>query len=291
MAKVLVTGARRGIGLATVIELARRGHRVVAGTRRPDQIGELESLASRAGVSIEPVVLDLTDPRSIADAGSSVTADGVIDVVVNNAGVFPVGPTELTDVKVMRETFDTNVVGPMLLAQAVLPTMRRQGRGLFVTVSSGARHPRVTPPTFGLIYAASKAAEDCWAESFNKEIAGFGLRSIVVELGGFDTDMTQAERFAAAVVSAESPYAAVAVVQDEALRRAPRLPATDAARCIADLVESPLPPIRTVLPAELAALIASASQISDDDYIAHCQTASGRDWARAFQQSLTRKSQ
>ena len=90
----------------------------------------------------------------------------------------------------------------------------------------------------------------------------------VVELGGFDTDMTEPDRFASTVVPADSPYATVAVVQDEALRRARRLPPTDAARCIADVVEHPSPPVRTVYPAELAALIARESQISDDDYMA-----------------------
>lgn len=286
MARVLVTGARRGIGLVTSIELARRGHSVVGATRNADQFDELAASAAAAGVTIEPVALDVSDADSITRAAGSITADGPVDVVVNNAGVNQVGPIEFTDVEVMTSTFATNVIGPMLLAQAMIPSMRAQGSGLFVTVSSVARYTRFTPPSFSAVYASSKAAVSCWAESLNKEIAGFGLRSIVVELSAFETDMTEPDHFDASIVPADSPYATVAKVQAEVLARAQRPPASEAAACIADLIDDPAPPLLTVCPPELATVISNATAFSDEDYLAQCQVTSGRDWARAFRGSL-----
>jgi NAD(P)-dependent dehydrogenase (short-subunit alcohol dehydrogenase family) len=164
--------------------------------------------------------------------------------------------------------------------------MRAQGHGLFVTVSSGSRHPRLAPSAFGIPYAASKAAVDCWAESLNMEIAGLGLRSIVVELGGFDTEMTKADRFAASVVPSDSPYATVAGLIEELIEGAPKSDAVDGARCIADVLDLEDPPLRTVYPPELAGLIAAVPRISDGAYLAQCQATSARDWSRALRQSL-----
>lgn len=286
MARVLVTGARRGIGLATVIELARRGHTVIGGVRQAEHLDELRDLTSNAGSTVEPVLLDVTDRDSIVAAVRDVTAGGVLDVVVNNAAILPLSPLELSEGSTIRATFETNVVGPMLLAQAVLPTMRGQGHGLLVTVSSGSRHPRLAPSAFGIPYAASKAAVDCWAESLNMEIAGFGLRSVIVELGGFDTEMTRADRFAATAVPADSPYATVATLLEELIAAAPKSHAADGARCIADVLERPDPPLRMVYPPELAGLIAAVGKISDDAYLARCQVTSARDWTRALRHSL-----
>jgi len=286
MAKMLVTGARRGIGLVTAIELARRGHHVYASVRRPEQFDELTAAASDAGVTLEPVVLDVSDPDSIASAAAVILADGAIDVVVNNAGVNQVGPIEYTDAEVMNRTFATNVVGPMLLAQAFIPSMRAQGSGLFVTISSVARYTRFTPPSFSAVYAASKAAASCFAESLNKEVAGFGLRSIAVELSAFETDMTEAGHFDPSIVGPDSPYATVATVQAESLAHSPPPPATDAALFIADLVEEADPPLRSICPPELDEVIGRSAAFGDADYIAQCTAASGRDWARAFRSAL-----
>ena len=125
MARVLVTGPRRRIGLATAIELARRGHNVVGGVRRTAQLDELRARASEAGFPIEGVALDVTDPDSIRTAAGAVTGSGPLDAVVNNAAILPVGPVELMDVDVIRETFEANVVGPMVLAGAVFPRCGR----------------------------------------------------------------------------------------------------------------------------------------------------------------------
>jgi NAD(P)-dependent dehydrogenase (short-subunit alcohol dehydrogenase family) len=286
MARVLVTGARRGIGRATLTELARRGHQVVGGVRQAEHADELRAMDVDAPGTVDAVVLDLMNPESIAAGARTVTASGPLDAVVNNAAILPVAPVEFSDVGTIRATFETNVVGPMLLAAAVLPALRAQGHGLFVTISSASRHPRIAPSALGVAYAASKAAVDCLAESFNREIAGFGLRSAIVELGGFDTEMTTADRFAADVVPADSPYAAVATVLEDLIISSPKAQPADGARCIADVIELADPPMRTVFPPELAGLIAAAPKISDEAYLAQCVATSGKDWFRALRRSL-----
>jgi NAD(P)-dependent dehydrogenase (short-subunit alcohol dehydrogenase family) len=90
MARVFVTGARRAIGRATVIELVRRGHQVIGGVRSTDHFEDLKALGVDSAGEVEAVLLELTSPSSIAAAASEVIAGGVLDVVINNAAILPV---------------------------------------------------------------------------------------------------------------------------------------------------------------------------------------------------------
>ena len=122
----LVSGANRGIGLEVARELARDGHRVLAGTRALDAMGDT------GGLDITPVQLDVTDPQSIA----ALPLDDSLEVLVNNAGVYPPGRASRIDFDVAEETWQINALGAWRLAVVAIPHMRRGGR--IVNVSSGA---------------------------------------------------------------------------------------------------------------------------------------------------------
>ena len=158
MANVLITGTSSGIGLATAVKLARRGERVFASMRDTSRSGQLEEAAGAAGVAIEIVQLDVTDPASVTRAvGDVIAAAGRIDVLLNNAGIASLGPLEFTTDEQVERLFDTNVFGPLRLIRAVLSAMRARGRGRIINVSTLAAHPRMGARYWGA-YAASKAA-------------------------------------------------------------------------------------------------------------------------------------
>jgi NAD(P)-dependent dehydrogenase (short-subunit alcohol dehydrogenase family) len=124
----LVSGANRGIGLEVARALARDGHRVLAGTRSLDAMGE-----EVGGLDITPVQLDVTDPDSIARIPFG---DEPLAVLVNNAGVYPGGRASRIDFDVVEETWRINALGAWRLAVAAIPSMGAGAR--IVNVSSGA---------------------------------------------------------------------------------------------------------------------------------------------------------
>ncbi len=126
----LVTGANRGIGLEVARELARDGHRVLAGTRSG-------AMGDVGGLDITTVDLDVADPESVARLPGVIAAEGGdLAVLVNNAGVYPAGRASAIDFDVVEETWRINALGAWRIAVAALPYMGTGSR--IVNVSSGA---------------------------------------------------------------------------------------------------------------------------------------------------------
>jgi NAD(P)-dependent dehydrogenase (short-subunit alcohol dehydrogenase family) len=187
---VVITGASRGLGLASAAHLYERGWRVVAAMRSPEAGLERLRRATGAGAADPRLLgarLDLDDPASILAAATAIEAAvGAPDVLVHNAGIAAVGSAEDMPSSVCENVFRTNLFGPMVLTKALLPSMRRAGRGRIVVVSSqgGARGM----PAIGA-YSASKGALERWAEALAEEIAPFGLGVTILVSGTFDTDI------------------------------------------------------------------------------------------------------
>jgi short-subunit dehydrogenase len=207
---ILVTGATAGIGRHAAVALARSGHRVIATGRKESALAAL-----RAEVSLETVVLDVTDARSISDAVRAVnelTAGVGVDVLVNNAGYGLVAPLELVTDADLRAQFETNVFGLMAVTRAFLPKMRERGRGRILNVSSMGG--RVTFPFMGA-YNATKYAVESLSDALRNEVAPFGIDVVLIEPGAIHTEfsdraMQTAERYK----SDDSPYRVILAKAD-----------------------------------------------------------------------------
>lgn len=189
---ILITGCSSGFGKIAAIDLARRGHTVYATMR--DLVGknsgsgtELLDLASSENLSLKVLDLDVIDTGSVDAAVKRVIEEkGRIDVVVNNAGVMPIGVTEAFTIEQFRDNLDVNVLGPFRLSRAALPQMKSQGSGLIVNISTVLG--RVAVPFFG-IYQAGKWALEGLSESMRYELSDSGVEVVIIEPGPFATDL------------------------------------------------------------------------------------------------------
>ncbi len=211
---VVVTGASSGFGKLTVLELARQGHRVVATMRDVDGRNkavrdELIETAKAEGNPLQVLEMDVADDASVEAAIASVIAQhGRIDVLVNNAGLMPIGVTEAYTVADVERLFAVNVFGAVRTDRAVLPHMRAAGSGLLVQVTS--LMGRFTIPFFG-VYAASKFALEALAETYRYELSSFGVDSVIVEPGPFPSNLiaSSPEPSDAAVLASYGDVAAI----------------------------------------------------------------------------------
>jgi NAD(P)-dependent dehydrogenase (short-subunit alcohol dehydrogenase family) len=187
---VVITGAARGLGLASAARLYREGWRVVAAMRTPDRGMPLLREATGANEDdgrLIGVQLDLMDSASISAAAKAIEERvGAPYALVHNAGISSAGMMEETDIDLWQRMFTTHVMGPVALTQALLPSMRAAGRGRIVLVGStaGVRGQPGTAP-----YSASKGAMERWGESLAVEIAPFGLGVTVLVTGTYDTEI------------------------------------------------------------------------------------------------------
>ncbi len=173
----LVTGASRGIGRAVALELARRGYDVVASMRDPADGADLADLSQGR---LRVARLDVTDPSAI-----EIPED--LTVLVNNAGADGDHvPVEHADLDVWRRMFEVNVLGVAALAQAAIPTLKRNAPGVIATITSSSIFGIV--PFYGA-YRATKAAASSLSETLRVELAQFGIRVVEILPGPIDTDM------------------------------------------------------------------------------------------------------
>ena len=178
---VLVTGASSGFGRETVKLFVNKGWNVIATMRSPEKEEELSKLE---GVAV--VRLDVTDKDSIREAvEAGVRQFGGIDVLVNNAGYGAFGALEAAPDDVIRQQFEVNLFGLIDVTKAVLPGMRARKSGVIINVSSVGG--RLTFP-FATLYHATKFAVEGLTESLQYELNPLGIRTKIVEPGGYRTN-------------------------------------------------------------------------------------------------------
>jgi NAD(P)-dependent dehydrogenase (short-subunit alcohol dehydrogenase family) len=179
---VLTTGANSGIGLATAIELARRGYRSIGSVRSEAKAEVVAKSAADAGVEVTTILLDVSDAEQCERAMTGLNLYGL----VNNAGYGLIGAIEDVSDQEAREMLETLVIAPMRLARLALPHMRDAKAGRIVNVSSITG--RTTAPFAGW-YQAAKHALEAATDALRMETAGAGVKVVLIEPGGFKTNI------------------------------------------------------------------------------------------------------
>ncbi|MCA9795475.1 MAG: SDR family NAD(P)-dependent oxidoreductase, partial [Candidatus Eremiobacteraeota bacterium] len=177
--RVLVTGCSSGIGQATAVRLAGAGYTVYATARK---LADLEA-CQQAGCRC--LTLDVTDEDSMVAAVEAV--EGGVEVLVNNAGYSLSGALEELELAAVRRQFETNVFGLLRLTQLVLPGMREAGWGRIINISSMGGE--FTFPGGGA-YHATKHAVEALSDALRFEVAGFGIKVVVIQPGLIFTEFS-----------------------------------------------------------------------------------------------------
>lgn len=235
---VLITGAGSGFGKGAAIELARRGHRVVATTETQAQADAL------AAEHPELIVmkLDVTDPADIAKAPPL-----GVDVLINNAGLGVLGPMATMPMERIRACFEVNVFGMVAMTQAVIPGMIERGWGRIINVSSVAG---VMSAAHGSPYCMTKHAVEALTKSLRPELAPLGIDVTKVNPGPYDTGFN--DRMVNAIpqyldpddTAAREAHAALAAMILQG-----QLDPSEVSMALADLTEADTTPEETFLPA------------------------------------------
>jgi len=238
---ILITGCSSGIGRATALEAAGRGHQVFATARDRSSISDLEG---HHGISI--LRLDVTDPPSISRAiEAAVTGAGRLDAVVANAGFGQYGAVEDVPPEDWRRQFDVNVFGSVETLRAALPPMRERRHGTLVVVSSIAG--KVSIP-FAAPYCAAKHALEAIADALRLEVAPFGIRVVIVEPGPITTRFEERARVEVSrILDRSGPYSRFYADAEHAMDKdfqMGRLPPEAVARTIVESIEAERPRIR-----------------------------------------------
>jgi NAD(P)-dependent dehydrogenase (short-subunit alcohol dehydrogenase family) len=214
MTVALITGANKGIGLATARQLGARGWTVLLGARDEARGRQAEQDLTAGGADARFVPLDVTDAESVARAASWIEAEfGVLDVLVNNAGItrggWP-GTPSATAVDTLREVYETNVFGVVAVTNAMLPLLRRAPAARIVNVSSelGSISANMNPdsPMFtmaSLPYPSSKTALNMITAMYAKELRDTPVKVNAANPGFCATDLNQHRGFRTADEGAE----------------------------------------------------------------------------------------
>ena len=236
----VVTGANSGIGRATAIHLAERGHRVIGTVRSIDKATKLNAMAAERGVSVELAELDVAIDESVAAGFAEILErTGGVDHLVNNAGIGGNGVVEEASSELYHDVYNVNVVGAARCVKAVLPQMRERGSGTIVNIASVAGRIGAVAQA---PYVASKWALEGLSEELALEVAPFGVRVAIIEpgvtkaailakntdipnvTGAYDGHYRQMlQMYAAGYLNATDPFEVGEVVHEAIVTDEPRL--------------------------------------------------------------------
>jgi short-subunit dehydrogenase len=174
----LITGASAGIGWATAWRFARAGARLALVARSGGKLEQLARELRAIGCEAEAIPADLRDPAQIHRAVTETVAHfGQVDILINNAGQAAAGTIAEVSPDDFRAIIELNVIGPLLMMQAVIPLLRAQGGGLIINVSSMVTKMRLP----GLAaYAATKSALNMLSDTARVELAPEHIRVISI---------------------------------------------------------------------------------------------------------------
>jgi len=198
MKHILITGANRGLGLELTRQYLERGNTVFAACRQPGAATDLHELQGQYADTLQLVQLDVTNETSIAAARQTVAGlTDHLDVLINNAGIFPgAGPEDpakqhlggLTATNAL--TFlNVNAVGPLLVAQAFLELLKAANKARIISLSSGQGSLTWKASAEPYHYSASKAALNMYMRALAAEVGIYGIITVLVDPGWVQTGM------------------------------------------------------------------------------------------------------
>ncbi|MFZ0345427.1 MAG: SDR family oxidoreductase [Nitrososphaeraceae archaeon] len=265
MAKVaVVTGSSSGIGYETSLLLARNQFTTYATMRNMSKGNGLREIASKENIPLNVTQLDVNNDSSVNNAiGSVIKENGRIDILVNNAGYDLFGSLEESSLEEIKQQFETNVFGVIRTTKAVIPTMRKQGNGTIVNISSVGGIVGLLP--FISAYHASKFAIEGFTESLRQELADFNINIILIEPGYISSNFMDNMKTAKGFDPNKSPYAKMVqqVFQGFESISAYSSHPSKVAHTILDALNSPNPELRNPVGKDAESIFKARNELSD----------------------------
>ena len=182
----VVTGSSSGIGFETSLALAREGYFTYATMRDVKKAAEIQKITDEESLPLKIIELDVDNEESAENAINTIIQEkDRIDVLVNNAGWGIWGTGEDVSIEEFKAQFETNFFSVVRMIQKVAPTMRKQGSGNIVNISSVAGRIGLPAST---AYVSSKFAVEGLSESLRYELGQFGINVIIIEPGVIKTN-------------------------------------------------------------------------------------------------------
>ena len=265
MVKVaVVTGSSSGIGYETSLLFARNQFMTYATMRNLSKSDRLREIASKEKIPLNVAQLDVNDNSSVDNAiGNIVRENGRIDILVNNAGYDLFGSLEESSLEEIKQQFETNVFGVMRTTKAVIPTMRTQGNGTIVNISSVGGMVGLLP--FTTAYHASKFAIEGFTESLRQELVEFNINVILIEPGFIGSNFMDNMKTAKGFDPNKSPYTNMVqrVFQGFESISAYSSHPSKVAHTILNAANSPNPELRNPVGEDAESILKARNELSD----------------------------
>lgn len=267
MAKVaVVTGSSSGIGYETSLLLARNEFETYATMRNLKKSIDLQKIAAEERIPLKVLPLDVNDDTSVSNAIDTIVKEnGRIDVLVNNAGYDVFGSLEELTIDEIKGQFETNFFGVIRATKAVIPTMRKQGSGTIVNISSLGGRIGLMP--FLTAYHSSKFAVEGFTESLRQELAQFNIDVILIEPGVIRSNFIDNSKNAKNYNPENSPYAGTIQKLFEGFQSimADSSHPKDVAEVILKVVNTSSPNVRYSVGKDAESVLKARTELSDKE--------------------------
>ena len=267
MAKVaVVTGSSSGIGYETSLLLARNEFETYATMRNLKKSVDLQKIAAEERIPLKVLPLDVNDDTSVSNAIDTIVKEnGRIDVLVNNAGYDVFGSLEELTIDEIKGQFETNLFGVIRATKAVIPTMRKQGSGTIVNISSLGGRIGLMP--FLTAYHSSKFAVEGFTESLRQELAPFNIDVILIEPGVIRSNFIDNSKNAKNYNPENSPYAGTIQKLFEGFQSimADSSHPKDVAEVILKVVNTSSPNVRYSVGKDAESVLKARTELSDKE--------------------------
>jgi short-subunit dehydrogenase len=224
----------------------------------------LREIATKEKIPLNVIQLDVNNDSSVDNAIHNIVREnGRVGILVNNAGYDFFGSLEESSLEEIKQQFETNVFGAIRVTKAVIPTMRKQGNGTIINISSVGGIVGLFP--FSTAYHASKFAIEGFTESLRKELANFNINIILIEPGFVSSNFMDNIKTAKGFDSNKSPYseAVQQVFQGFESISAYSTHPTKVAHTILNALNSPSPDVRYPVGKDAESIFKARNELSD----------------------------